>query len=73
MDKFDQRPGSWVARRLGCTCGMPTRSHLRADPDCPIHGVTKFKRVLVTPGGTLSIERFRRRIERRILGEPWST
>jgi septum site-determining protein MinD len=25
------------------------------------------------PGGKLAIERFRRRIERRILGEPWPT
>ena len=73
MYKFDQHPGSWLARRMGCTCGMPTRSYLRADPDCPIHGVTNFKRMPLTPGGKMAIERFRRRIERRTLGEPWPT
>ena len=69
MDDFDQVPGSWSARRRGCTCGLPRRSYLRADPECPIHGVTILKRMLITPGGKIAIERFRQRIERQILSE----
>jgi hypothetical protein len=60
-DNFvDLMPASAAARRRGCSCSMSADTQFKPDPDCLIHGVVIFKRLLQSPDGKTAIQRFRR-------------